>query len=146
REVAAAAEPAEQADDSRAVANEKGGLAKGRDELREEHAKKPAAAPAAPAPNAPRQPRGGAGGRDAKDTDKERAGYDEQKDKKADGDRGGEGLADTESSGAASSLSAARKVEEAEDLGRRRNVRELYRMPDPTRRYAENNYWHRKLE
>ncbi len=32
----------------------------------------------------------------------------------------------------------------AEDLLRRKNAKELYRAPDPTRAHVEHNYWHRR--
>ena len=34
----------------------------------------------------------------------------------------------------------------AQTRGRRREQRQLYRAPDPTRRYVEHNYWHRRIE
>jgi hypothetical protein len=37
---------------------------------------------------------------------------------------------------------AAPKKERLDDLARRKTVRELYRAPDVTRPYVENNYWH----
>lgn len=38
-----------------------------------------------------------------------------------------------------------RKADEQADLGRRMEVAELYREVDPTRRYAETNYWRRRI-
>ena len=41
-------------------------------------------------------------------------------------------------------LGATRSADNLSDLGRRKQVMELYREPEVTRQYAENNYWHRR--
>lgn len=40
---------------------------------------------------------------------------------------------------------ARRALADEKDLGRREQMRRLFRAPDPTRRYVEHNYWHRPI-
>ncbi|MFO1051292.1 MAG: hypothetical protein U1F36_03630 [Planctomycetota bacterium] len=40
----------------------------------------------------------------------------------------------------------ARMEDQQRDAERRKNARELYRAPDVTRRFAESNYWHRRIQ